>query len=183
MQSIKEILQNTAVKNLLNQSIKTESPIERILLAAMAKWGLMPKTQVKIGKYRVDILLEGEKTKLVVECDGKEFHKNIAGYEIDRDVFLLNQGYDVEHFSGNEIYKDPDEIVLGIVSKYFPEKWDQKKYEEHCSRPPKRIYEGKRSWQLREEDDEEVVHENMIDFDDWIIANEYMKKFTEKFIS
>lgn len=129
---------------MLEQRAKTESPIEVRLLTTMTKWGFKPITQVKIGKYRTDILIEEENVKLIVECDGKEFHKNIAGYEIDRDVYFLNKGYKVEHFSGSEIYNDPDAIVISIIKTYFPNKLREGKYTEYLSRAEKEIFRDNR---------------------------------------
>lgn len=48
--------------------------------------------------------------KLVVECDGHEFHqktKEQVSRDNERDMNLKMNGYDVIHFSGSQIYNDP----------------------------------------------------------------------------
>ena len=48
--------------------------------------------------------------KLIVECDGHEFHektKDQVEKRNKRDYNLKMQGFDILHFSGSEIYKDP----------------------------------------------------------------------------
>ena len=47
---------------------------------------------------------------VLVECDGHDFHertKNQVEYGNNRDFNLKNAGYEVIHFSGSQIYKDP----------------------------------------------------------------------------
>lgn len=48
---------------------KTESPIERRLYDALKFRGECVKTQVRCGKYRIDIALPAY--NIAVECDGK----------------------------------------------------------------------------------------------------------------
>lgn len=71
------------------------------------------KCQQKIGRYRVDFLAswsyEDYPTKIVVECDGHNFHertKEQAQRDRARDRDLQNSGYRVFRFTGSEIYRD-----------------------------------------------------------------------------
>ena len=50
------------------------------------------------------------KLKLIVECDGHEFHektKEQVQHDNERDYDLKMAGYDVLHYSGSQIYNDP----------------------------------------------------------------------------
>jgi len=70
-------------------------------------------------KYRADFLFDTEKYKenyfehpykLVIECDGHRFHEKTKEQVVknnQRDLDLKMNGYDVLHFSGSQIYKDP----------------------------------------------------------------------------
>jgi very-short-patch-repair endonuclease len=115
-----------------------ESPIEELFLAAAFAAGIdsgmaaniygskyrddfeffpgdhiWPQTQ--IGNYRVDFLIahvcpNGEKTFVVVECDGHDFHertKEQAARDKMRDRFLTARGIKVLRFTGSEIFRDP----------------------------------------------------------------------------
>lgn len=100
----------------------TESPIEALICFELHRWNvdhLYPdapgelkfETQVSIGKYRVDFLLEWNACRIVVECDGHEFHektKSQAQRDKSRDRYLTSQGYHVLRYTGSEIYKDPE---------------------------------------------------------------------------
>jgi very-short-patch-repair endonuclease len=62
--------------------------------------------------------------KLVIECDGHEFHektKEQVERGNKRDLDLKKEGYDILHFSGSQIYKDPigcaEEVINYILKK------------------------------------------------------------------
>ena len=91
---------------------RTESPIEAMLLCAIGeeieRCGLQcaPTTQARIGPYRVDILLEIDGRKLVVECDGAAYHaetKEQIERDKRRDRFFAARNISVMRFTGSEI--------------------------------------------------------------------------------
>lgn len=64
--------------------------------------------------------------KLIIECDGHEFHEKTKEQVIknnQRDRDLQNKGYEILHFSGSEIYKDilqcREDIMKFIIGKYY----------------------------------------------------------------
>lgn len=114
---------------------QTESPIEALMffeLLVQRSSGdftcnhdhqIAVTPQAKIDKYRVDFLLECEcpSKKLVIECDGHEFHertKQQAARDKKRDRDLANLGYQVRHYTGSEIYRDP-KIAVWDVRLFF----------------------------------------------------------------
>lgn len=116
-----------------------ESPIEQIFLFAFSIFNvrnkplcvLYPQEEItcKDGtNFRADFLLcisevlvaHGfepiNDVKLIIECDGHEFHertKEQVARDNNRDLALKNEGYEVIHFSGSQIYNDP----IGCVEK------------------------------------------------------------------
>lgn len=92
-----------------------ESPIEETMLGAILGWidhsdaAATVSTQIEVGPYRVDILIEADGRKLVVECDGSAFHSSAEAVARDkrRDRFLVNSGFAVMRFTGREINRDP----------------------------------------------------------------------------
>ena len=94
--------------------------------------------QTEIGPYRVDFVLsyKGEATlvdavhsrtvpvkplkEIVVELDGHAFHDRDArqrSYEKKRDRFLQKQGYEVFHYTGSDVVKDP----FGVAAECLAE--------------------------------------------------------------
>lgn len=91
-------------------------------------YGLHVSSQYKIGKYRVDFLIQSmdgpQPNQVVVELDGHAFHdkdKNQRAYEKARDRFLVANGYRVLHFTGSEVVADPYKVahealdIIGVI--------------------------------------------------------------------
>jgi very-short-patch-repair endonuclease len=113
-----------------------QSPIEEIMLGKIIFvtdgytdpwWASSPKEleecdfkttfemQAQIDKYRVDFLFTcrggGLVRRLVVECDGHEFHektKEQARRDKSRDRFFVSKGIPCLRFTGSEIFRDAD---------------------------------------------------------------------------
>lgn len=102
--------------------------------------------QLQLGDHRVDFALELTFTdpfhqmaamfetekpkylseqvsvKLVVECDGHEFHEKTseqAKRDKSRDRDLLSRGYPVMRFTGSEIYQCPLKCAEQVVHDFF----------------------------------------------------------------
>jgi len=77
------------------------------------------RTQVQIGKFRVDFMLALRGQKFVVECDGHDFHertKEQARRDRSRDRSLTSEGYVVIRFTGSEIWSDALKCAQQAVS-------------------------------------------------------------------
>ncbi len=123
----------------------TESPIEKLFLLGLlseivsfeieyARDGLgwkeyftahagnwIIESQVKITpKIRVDFLFSvkyNPKLKIVIECDGHDFHektKEQARRDKNRDRELLKLGFKVLHYTGSEIWENPKKPLSDI---------------------------------------------------------------------
>lgn len=113
------------LRDFLTQStFPVESPIEAmfsrcfVMLAAEAAvlendskpFGIELVHQQQIGKYRVDFSITLGDKKVVVECDGHDFHernKEQASRDKSRDRELVTLGYRVMRFTGSEIWANP----------------------------------------------------------------------------
>lgn len=94
-------------------------------------------------KYVVDFLFDTEENKdfykfqnnlkLIIECDGHDYHKltkKQVEYDNKRDHDLKFVGYDILHFSGSQLYKEPWKCAetvynyilseVGSVNKHLP---------------------------------------------------------------
>lgn len=95
---------------------QVESPIEDLMAGTILGWiehhgavGIELSTQVPVGPYRADILIEAAGKRLVVECDGAAYHNTPEAVQRDkrRDRFFVTQGIAVMRFTGKEIQRDP----------------------------------------------------------------------------
>ena len=84
---------------------------------------------VKVGdkKVKPDITIwipENHKFKLVVECDGFQFHSDKETFTKDRrkDRELQRHGYKIHRYSGTEIYNKPLETAFDLCNYLFAER-------------------------------------------------------------
>lgn len=72
-----------------------------------------------------DILPDGKEiapdeyySKVIVECDGHDFHEKTKAQvkrRNERDFNLKMEGYEVIHFSGSEIYNEPEKCAKKVI--------------------------------------------------------------------
>lgn len=146
------------VSEIIPTIIKTDSPIESIMVGVLQYFKLRPKTQVKIGKYRVDILLETKYKNIIIECDGKEFHQDLKREEA-RDKYLRDKGYTVLHFTGSRIATDRigcAHEVIEEISEIYGSKEYQRYLEDYINAISKAVEERQ-----KEKEEEYGVYPNV----------------------
>jgi len=86
-----------------------ESQFERDVYESIAKRGYRVFPQHKVAEYRIDLVVEGTKAQLAVECDGDEWH-GIEQYERDvaRQRILERSGWRFWRIRGCEYYRNPE---------------------------------------------------------------------------
>ncbi|GAH36428.1 unnamed protein product, partial [marine sediment metagenome] len=88
------------------------TPIEDLLLKALEDESLEYVPQIRFGIYTVDFLVTVGNQKVMVECDGREYHSKEADDE--RDKVLLKEGYPIIHFTGSEIFSNAKKCVDAV---------------------------------------------------------------------
>lgn len=91
-----------------------ESPIEKKLAYVLLKFGIEVEPQKQIGPYRADIFIKSKYRNIVVECDGKEFHKDKVK-DGKRDAFMEAQGILVLRFTGSQINRSAEACAVKII--------------------------------------------------------------------
>ena len=133
--------------------LKCESPIEREMLHLLIdiyyeiinsdinyifkinEFSNQKSIKTENNTYRADFYFEFsfiyqkkeiDNLKLIIECDGHEFHEKTKEQVIknnQRDRDLQNKGYEILHFSGSEILKNilqcREDIIKFIIGKYY----------------------------------------------------------------
>lgn len=122
-----------------------ESPIEQILWMALNFCTLnsgkdyifdeQAEVEANGNKYRLDFLYEEDYMDftdnpllLAIECDGHDFHektKEQVEKRNKRDMDLKLAGYDILHYSGSQIYKNPIKCAMEILD-YIDKKIGEK---------------------------------------------------------
>lgn len=107
------------VAALLDATDVAESGLESIVRVRLRSCNLRVRTQVWIGRRRVDLLV-GD--RLVIECDGAEHHGTWAAHAEDRarDRALVAEGYTVMRVTYRQVLDDWPSIeqqVLDVVRR------------------------------------------------------------------
>lgn len=118
-----------------------ESPIEELFVTAFYSNGakeeietifdyffgenpiLTSSTQMKFGRYRVDFAIkikwnDGSISLYAIELDGHEFHEKTKEQVMKgnvRDRFFISKGITILHFSGSEVYNNPDGCIESVI--------------------------------------------------------------------
>lgn len=100
----------------LEEPSLTRSEAEVRMLELLRRTGLpLPRTNVKVGRYEVDMLWRQE--RLVVEIDGFAFHSTRAAFERDRrrDADLQARGLKVMRVTWKQIVEEPEATLVRVA--------------------------------------------------------------------
>lgn len=104
---------------------KSRSPIEELLFRALVPLvptGVELHAQHQVCGCRVDLVLVGPKSRVVIECDGHDYHertKEQARRDREKDRAFQRAGWIIARFTGSEIYADAEKCAceaLGLLS-------------------------------------------------------------------
>jgi very-short-patch-repair endonuclease len=94
----------------LHTQLRYESPFEEAVVGRILARGYRRvRTQHDVGRYRIDIVIEGPERRLAVECDGERWH-GPERWEADRarQEVLERAGWTFERIRGSSFFRDPD---------------------------------------------------------------------------
>ena len=94
----------------IRKELRTNSPIESMVEKELRILDLPYRRQIGIGRYTVDFLIESKGKKVVLECNGHNYHRySYAQIKRDRkrDKFLESEGFFVLRYSGSRIHSNP----------------------------------------------------------------------------
>ncbi|WP_329484222.1 AAA domain-containing protein [Kribbella sp. NBC_01484] len=84
---------------------------QRVFLAARER-GFRVRPQVKVGGYRIDLVIEGGTQRLAVECDGDAFHDGEAAWDdAARQRDLERVGWTFWRIRGSVFFRDPEQAL------------------------------------------------------------------------
>jgi len=92
-----------------------DSDFERDVYRHIAGRGYRVKTQFRVGRYRIDLVVEGLRSRLAVELDGDAYH-GADRWEADcnRQAILERLGWTFHRIRGSAYYRDPDETLTSL---------------------------------------------------------------------
>ena len=93
-----------------------ESQFERdVLQKIMARDYRKVSVQHNVGRYRIDIVVEGPRARLAIECDGDRWHgPDVWHKDRARQQVLERANWTFERIRGSAFYRDPDNALLPL---------------------------------------------------------------------
>src|SRR6202042_753005 len=77
--------------------------------------GYLVKTQYRVGRYRIDLVVEGQRSRLALELDGDAYHgPDRAESDQQRQAILERLGWTFHRIRGSAYYRDPDAALSGL---------------------------------------------------------------------
>jgi very-short-patch-repair endonuclease len=100
------------------QDEDVDSEFERLVLRDLKMKGYRVATQWKVGSYRIDLVVEGVRERLAIECDGDRFHtlENLRA-DMERQAVLERLGWRFIRVRGSEFFRDPERALIPVYER------------------------------------------------------------------
>lgn len=94
-----------------------ESELEKQVLKRLRERGYRVRPQWQVGHYRIDLVVEGTRTRLAVECDGDRHHtmENLQ-QELARQATLERLGWKFQRIRGTQFFLDPEAALAPVFA-------------------------------------------------------------------
>ena len=92
-----------------------DSDFERDVYRHLIARGYRVKVQHQVGRFRIDLVVEGRRGRLAVELDGDAYH-GPDRWEADRNrqAILERLGWTFHRIRGSAYYRDPDAALTSL---------------------------------------------------------------------
>ena len=99
-------------------SHECETLLERDVMKAIEARGYVVKSKVSIGKYQMDLVVEGERQRLAIECDGDTFYGvEKIEQDLERQGVLERAGWYFIHIRGSIFYRNQELALQPVFEK------------------------------------------------------------------
>lgn len=109
---------DSSFRNFEQEVGRTESPFEKEVLKKLTSAGFKVRTQVEVGYFRIDLVVEGNGKRLAVECDGDRYHPiEKLAEDMNRQAILERLGWKFARIRGSSFYRDPDQAMAPVFER------------------------------------------------------------------
>lgn len=97
---------------------RCESPFETEMFDMLAERGFRIDTQVPVGNFRIDLVVEGENDRrLAIECDGDRYHgPDKWSEDMVRQRILERAGWEIWRCFASRFVRDRDGVLAELLS-------------------------------------------------------------------
>lgn len=97
---------------------RTDSIFEKLVLQRLVAGGYRVMPQWPVGAYRIDLVVEGSKRRLAVECDGERWHTPAQLHrDLERQAILERLGWVFIRIRGSLFFRDPETAMAPVFTK------------------------------------------------------------------
>ena len=97
---------------------QSESEFERRVLRRLVGECYLVHPQWKVGKYRIDMVIEGERHRLAVELDGDRYHpQEKLAEDMERQAMLERAGWRFVRIRGSQFFRDEEKALVPLYEK------------------------------------------------------------------
>jgi len=108
----------TAQAELRRLEPRTDSPFEQRVLRYLVKKGYRVHPQWPVGAYRIDLVVEGSRGRVAIECDGERFHgPDQLQADLERQEVLERMGWRFIRIRGSRYFRDPPGTMDWVVQR------------------------------------------------------------------
>jgi very-short-patch-repair endonuclease len=109
---------DSSIRNFEQEVGRTESPFEKEVLKRLTSAGFRVTTQVEVGYFRIDMVVEGKGKRLAVECDGDRYHPiEKLAEDMNRQGILERLGWKFARIRGSAFYRNPDQAMESVFKQ------------------------------------------------------------------
>ncbi len=95
-----------------------ESPFEQQVYERLVRRGYRVRPQWPVGRYRIDLVVEGAERRAAVECDGDRDHPiEKLSEDMERQAILERLGWRFIRIRGSVFFRNPDTAIDKLVAK------------------------------------------------------------------
>lgn len=97
---------------------RCDSPFEEDVYLWLTERGYKVTPQVAVGHCRIDLVVEGERDRLALECDGDRYHSPEKWWDDRMRQRLLERvGWTFQRVSGSSFYRDREQAMQVVVER------------------------------------------------------------------
>ena len=97
---------------------KTESPFEREVFERLVRAGYRVRSQVWVGRFRIDLVVQGRDSQIAVECDGDRWHPlERVEQDLQRQAVLERLGWRFIRIRGSQFYRDREGTIREMFAQ------------------------------------------------------------------
>ena len=100
------------------EGARTDSVFEKLVFERLISAGYRVHPQWPVGARRIDLVVEGTKKRLAVECDGERWHTpEQLQQDLERQAILERLGWIFVRIRGSIFFRDPDAAMAPVFGK------------------------------------------------------------------